>query len=92
MSRVLLEHEAIPPRAAGTHANWYCCPEAVTHHRHAKLWCVLLYFQAGVLEKYLSGYDEDAHVPSRMDAASKLAPVCASSDATTEKVCAVSFR
>eukprot|EP00752_Nemacystus_decipiens_P002219 g2107.t3 len=41
--------------------------------------------QARVLEKYLSGYDENAHVPSRMDAASKLAPVCASSDATTEK-------
>ncbi|CAM9093241.1 unnamed protein product, partial [Laminaria digitata] len=30
--------------------------------------------QAAVLEKHLSGYDEGAHVPSRKDAASKLAP------------------
>lgn len=27
-----------------------------------------------MLEKHLSGYDETAHVPSRNDAASKLAP------------------
>ncbi|CAM9309328.1 unnamed protein product, partial [Sphacelaria rigidula] len=30
--------------------------------------------QASVLEKCLSGYDETAHVPSRQDAASRLAP------------------
>ncbi|CAN0076746.1 unnamed protein product [Scytosiphon promiscuus] len=30
--------------------------------------------QAAVLEKHLTGYDETAHVPTRIDAASKLAP------------------
>ena len=33
------------------------------------------FFQAAVLEKHLSGYDERTHVPSRKDAASKLAPM-----------------
>ncbi|CAN0085787.1 unnamed protein product, partial [Ectocarpus sp. 12 AP-2014] len=41
--------------------------------------------QAAVLEKYLSGYDESAHVPSRQDAASKLAPASPSSEATEDK-------
>eukprot|EP00903_Cladosiphon_okamuranus_P015252 g14094.t3 len=41
--------------------------------------------QAEALEKYLSGYDENAKIPSRMDACSKLAPVRASSEARTEK-------
>lgn len=63
--------------------------EAMTR-LHAEALRVPVFWQAGVLEKYLSGYDEKAHVPSRMDAASKLAPAYASSDATTEKVCAVS--
>ncbi|CAM9397884.1 unnamed protein product, partial [Ectocarpus sp. 12 AP-2014] len=41
--------------------------------------------QAAVLEKYLSGYDESAHVPSRQGAASKLAPASPSSEATEDK-------
>ncbi|CAB1113052.1 unnamed protein product [Ectocarpus sp. CCAP 1310/34] len=41
--------------------------------------------QAAVLEKYLSGYDESAHVPSRQDAASKLAPASPSLEATEDK-------
>lgn len=41
-----------------------------------------------MLEKHLSGYDESAHVPSRQDAASKLAPASPSSEATVDKVCA----
>ncbi|CAM9201758.1 unnamed protein product [Ectocarpus fasciculatus] len=41
--------------------------------------------QAAVLEKHLSGYDESAHVPSRQDAASKLAPASPSSEATVDK-------
>ncbi|CAM9137868.1 unnamed protein product [Ectocarpus sp. 4 AP-2014] len=41
--------------------------------------------QAVVLEKYLSGYDESAHVPSRQDATSKLAPASPLSEATEDK-------
>ncbi|CAM9180110.1 unnamed protein product, partial [Hapterophycus canaliculatus] len=41
--------------------------------------------QAAVLEKHLTGYDGHAHVPTRMDAASKLAPASPSSKRTGDK-------
>ncbi len=64
--------------------------KAMTEEYHMATLCLRPRRQAQVLEKHLSGYDENAHVPSRMDASSKLAPASASSDTTADKVWAVS--
>lgn len=58
---------------------------------HTTSLCFRPWHQAGMLEKHLSGYDENAHVPSRMDASSKLAPASASSGAMKDKVRAASL-
>lgn len=47
--------------------------------------------QAAALEKHLSGYDEAAHVPSRNDAASKLAPVAPPAGAVEDTVWCMSL-